>query len=57
MKLFDEYYSDDRNNWHFKLDQFDELLHKENGKRNPGTSADLLAAAFFVKFIYQYFGF
>ncbi len=53
-QLFKNYYKIDKALWYKSLKNFDEKLHESNGKLNPGTTADLLAASIYIKLIYNF---
>jgi len=55
--LFDNYYKEEKSQWIADLEDFDEELHISEGKLNPGTSADLLAAAIFIKLLFNFLDF
>lgn len=55
--LFDNYYKEENSQWIADLEDFDDELHASEGKLNPGTSADLLAAAIFIKLLFNFLDF
>lgn len=55
--LFDNYYKVENSQWIADLEDFDDELHASEGKLNPGTSADLLTAAIFIKLLFNFLDF
>jgi triphosphoribosyl-dephospho-CoA synthase len=53
-ELYDLFYMMDRTTWFEQLLKFDDELQKMNGKLNPGTSADILAAALFCFYLFTF---
>ncbi len=49
--ILEKYYSLPRDEWNSIVNEFDDELHKSDGKLNPGTTADLLTCAIFVYII------
>ena len=49
--VLNKYSSDSLSEWIECVLEFDSLLQQSNGKLNPGTTADLLACALFIKLI------
>ncbi|MBD3350562.1 MAG: hypothetical protein GF364_03650 [Candidatus Lokiarchaeota archaeon] len=55
-ELYDSYYTLENTVWFSELEKFDEQLHEEDGKLNPGTTADILATCIYLNLVYEILG-
>ena len=55
--LYDSFFYEDLSIWMCKIQDFDEKLQKENGKHNPGATADLLACSLYIMMLNEIFNY